>query len=257
KHWRWLETNDKHFEHMTPIQGEWTISGIGLQPAALRKIYFDNAMKLLARSIPARMEALRTSDMEVKGALGEGPWEKSPVSRIEYASNDVTPKIDSSTKVRVLYSDKFLYVRYDAPYTELTTFEPARMDRERIGLWDRDVVELFIGSDFEKITDYYEFQTAPTGEQLDLLISKEVPNVNERIAWNSGFDSAVKTERSIWTTVMKIPLAALKIQNIEPGMKARLNFYRIDKAANAYIAWSPTLAGSYHKPERFGTLWFK
>jgi len=52
KHWRWLETRDKDFAHMTPIQGRWTISGIGLPASVLRKIYFENARKLLARSLP-------------------------------------------------------------------------------------------------------------------------------------------------------------------------------------------------------------
>jgi len=52
KHWRWMETRDQHFAHMTPIQGRWTISGIGLPATVLRKIYFDNARRLLARSLP-------------------------------------------------------------------------------------------------------------------------------------------------------------------------------------------------------------
>jgi predicted TIM-barrel fold metal-dependent hydrolase len=52
KHWRWLETRDQNFPHMTPIQGAWTISGIGLPASVLRKIYFENAKKLLARSLP-------------------------------------------------------------------------------------------------------------------------------------------------------------------------------------------------------------
>ncbi|MDA1272466.1 MAG: amidohydrolase family protein [Verrucomicrobia bacterium] len=53
KHWRWLETNDRDFEHMTPIQGDWKISAIGLPASVLRKIYFENARKLLARSLPS------------------------------------------------------------------------------------------------------------------------------------------------------------------------------------------------------------
>ena len=51
KHWRWLETRDEHFVHMTPIQGDWTISGIGLDAGVLRKIYFENARRLLARTL--------------------------------------------------------------------------------------------------------------------------------------------------------------------------------------------------------------
>lgn len=51
KHWRWLETGDRNFEHMTPIQGDWTISAINLPNRVLRKIYFENARKLLNRSL--------------------------------------------------------------------------------------------------------------------------------------------------------------------------------------------------------------
>lgn len=42
-HWRWFETNDRQFAHMTPIQGDWKIDAIGLPVPVLRKVYFDNA----------------------------------------------------------------------------------------------------------------------------------------------------------------------------------------------------------------------
>lgn len=51
KHWRFLETADRDFPHMTPIQGDWTISGIHLPDDVLRRIYFENAEKLLARPL--------------------------------------------------------------------------------------------------------------------------------------------------------------------------------------------------------------
>ena len=44
-HWRYLQTKDKQFDHPTPIQGKWKIDGIGLQTAALKKIYWDNAYR--------------------------------------------------------------------------------------------------------------------------------------------------------------------------------------------------------------------
>jgi hypothetical protein len=53
KHWRWLETRDKDFPHMTPIQGDWTISGVGLPADVLKKIYFENAQRLLAHALAA------------------------------------------------------------------------------------------------------------------------------------------------------------------------------------------------------------
>jgi len=46
-HWRFLETNDTDFAHPTPIQGNWTISGIGLPEEVLQKIYYGNAHRLI------------------------------------------------------------------------------------------------------------------------------------------------------------------------------------------------------------------
>jgi predicted TIM-barrel fold metal-dependent hydrolase len=66
KHWRWLETRDKNFPHMTPIQGNWTISGIGLPASVLRKIYFENATKLLARSLPASYGTAARTDASTR-----------------------------------------------------------------------------------------------------------------------------------------------------------------------------------------------
>jgi hypothetical protein len=54
KHWRFFETTDKNFAHMTPIQGDWTISAISLPADVLAKLYFENAEKLLARPLAAR-----------------------------------------------------------------------------------------------------------------------------------------------------------------------------------------------------------
>jgi len=50
--WRYFETSDKQFESPTPIQGRWKIDGIGLSDQVLRKIYFENAARLLKWSPP-------------------------------------------------------------------------------------------------------------------------------------------------------------------------------------------------------------
>jgi hypothetical protein len=44
-HWRWLETRDDQ-PSMTPIQGRWTIHGIGLPADVLEDIYAKNALRL-------------------------------------------------------------------------------------------------------------------------------------------------------------------------------------------------------------------
>jgi len=45
--WRYFETLDRQFDSPTPIQGRWKIDGIGLSEPVLRKVYFDNAARLL------------------------------------------------------------------------------------------------------------------------------------------------------------------------------------------------------------------
>ena len=53
-HYRFLETHDQNFAHPTPIQGRWTISGIGLPKAVLDKIYRTNAIRVFQLPNPGR-----------------------------------------------------------------------------------------------------------------------------------------------------------------------------------------------------------
>src|SRR2546426_443824 len=78
KYWRWLETNDRQFEHMTPIQGDWKIDAIGLPATVLRKICFDNAHRLLVRSLPLPvMQATHIdADFPLNGQVNQPAWRK-------------------------------------------------------------------------------------------------------------------------------------------------------------------------------------
>lgn len=51
---RYFETADRSFEHPTPIQGKWKISGIALPREVLVKIYAKNALRLIKLDLPAR-----------------------------------------------------------------------------------------------------------------------------------------------------------------------------------------------------------
>jgi len=256
KEWRWLETSDQNWAHMTPIQGDWTISSIDLPASVLRKIYFDNARKLLARSLPAPLiKASRIeNDFVPDGRLTESAWRQAEPAYLERESQKGAARPELSTTVRLLWSDQFLYLGYESPYTKLTVFEPPQRDKKRLGLWDRDVIEAFIGSEPDHIERYTEFEIAPTNERLDLKL-----NLPERdFEWNSGFESAVKIDENahVWTAEVRIPLAKLSSQKPKLGTEWRLNLYRCDQANQAFLAWSPTLQGSFHGPEKFGVLRF-
>jgi predicted TIM-barrel fold metal-dependent hydrolase len=49
---RYFETGDREFDHPTPIQGKWKISGLALPRAVLEKVYAKNAIRLLELELP-------------------------------------------------------------------------------------------------------------------------------------------------------------------------------------------------------------
>ena len=255
KCWRWLETADRDWPHMTPIQGDWTINSIQLPPDVLRKIYFDNAHRLLARSLPLPvMKATRISrDLTPDGKLDEPEWRQAAPVHLEYQSNDASARPELSTTVRALWSADFLYLGYACPFTKLTVFNPAQKD-ERIGLWDKDVVEAFICADPAKLTRYTEYEWAPNGDRLDLLCDLPAKD----FAWSSGLESAVSVDEAahVWRVEVRIPLRNLAEAAPQPGARWRINLFRHDTAGGGFLAFSPTLTGTFHTPERFGWLEF-
>jgi len=264
KEWRWLETRDRNWPHMTPIQGDWTISSIGLPSSVLRKIYFDNARKLLVRSLSSpQLEARHISqDFQIDGTVSHPLWRTASPVLLEQNSKDGTVRPEMSTPVRALWSPNDLYLAYECPYTQLTVFEPAQSERKRFNLqkpgeslWDRDVVEAFIGTDTENPQHYTEFEVAPTNERLDLMIT----NLPEKdFNWSSGFESAVRVDRKakVWRCEVRIPLRALSASSPQAGTQWRINFYRCDHANKAALALRPVLTGSFHTPDRFSILKF-
>ncbi|HVV73046.1 MAG TPA: amidohydrolase family protein [Verrucomicrobiae bacterium] len=264
KEWRWLETSDRNWPHMTPIQGDWNISSIHLPASVLRKIYFDNARKLLARSLPPPVLTARriSQDFEVDGRLQSPLWQQATAGVMDRASRSGAAVPQLATAVRALWSEKFLYLSFECPFTRLTAFQSPQSGRKRfdlntpgVSLWDRDVVEAFIGTDTRNIRHYAEFEVAPTNERLDLMVL-DLPEKDFR--WTSGFQSSVSLDRKsrTWRCELRIPLEQLSPEKPAPGTDWRLNLFRCDRANRASLAWSPTLQGTFHLPERFGLLRF-
>lgn len=263
KEYRWLETNDRHWAHMTPIQGDWTIDSIGLPSGVLRKIYFDNARQLLARSLPRPTIRARhiANDFDCSDDLDRTIWRTTAPVRLESLALNGQVEPSLSTEVRALWSAELLYLRFDCPFTELTVFEPPVAGKKRYdlsneghSLWDRDVVEAFIAPDERDPRRYGEFEVAPTNERLDVWVAPEVKDFN----WESHFTSYTRVEQKTktWTCELRIPISALPGTKLAAGVSWRMNLFRTDHAHRAALAWNPTLTGTFHQPERFGELEF-
>jgi len=229
----------------------------------LRKIYFDNARKLLASSLPTpTLRARRTTrDFVPDGDLGKEIWRTAAPVIIDRLLASGAAKPELSTTVRALWSAEFLYLSYECPYHQIVTFPVGsatgkRFDlaKEGASLWDRDVVEAFIAPDAAAPARYGEFETAPTNERLDLLV--DLPRKD--FAWASGFQTATRVDRRshVWTCEMRIPLRALSPTAPSAGTEWRINLYRQEASRHAFLAWHPTLTATAHTPARFGRLEF-
>ena len=149
------------------------------------------------------------------------------------------------------------------PVRVLNLFLPPDNSKARRGLWDRDVVEMFFGDDWENMQHYREFEIAPTADWIDLAIDLDHRGANR--GWSSGwkttarFDEKTKT----WYAACKIPLKSVSEKPVKPGTRWRANLYRIDgegpDARRRFMCWQPTCVTNRdpnHVPENFGTLVF-
>jgi hypothetical protein len=204
------------------------------------------------------LQARRTArDFVPDADLSKTIWQTAAPVFVEAMSGDGAIRADLSTTVRCVWSSNYLYLAYRCPFTKLTVFDPPQQERKRVGeegasLWDRDVVEAFIGSDPNHIKHYTEYEVAPSNERLDLNVN--LPDKD--FAWESHFQTAVKVHQKekFWDCEIRIPMGALNATPPAVGTKWRINLYRGDRANKAGLAWNPCLTPTFHTPERFGVL---
>lgn len=168
------------------------------------------------------------------------------------------------TEVRAFWTDTDIYFLFVSPYDTLNLFLPPQNDKPRRGLWDRDVVEIFLGDDWENIRHYREFEIAPTGDWIDLAI--DLDRKGKSPPWQSGWKTKAKIDEAgkTWYAAAKIPLASVTTAKIKSGTRWRANLYRIEgqgaDPVRHFMCWQETCAGNRdpnHVPENFGTLVFK
>ncbi|MBV9267122.1 MAG: carbohydrate-binding family 9-like protein [Acidobacteriaceae bacterium] len=180
-------------------------------------------------------------------------------------SKDCSRQIDYPnirTEIRGFWTDTDLYLLFRCPYSVLNTF-PADNSKAHVGLWDRDVVEMFLGDDWTNIRHYREFEIAPTGDWIDLAIDLDRQSYDHN--WRSGWQTMARIDESnhVWYAAAKIPLAAVSAAPVRDGTKWRANLYRIDGLGadpqRHFLCWQPTCVQNRdpnHVPEHFGTLIF-
>jgi|SRR5215469_11011515 len=162
------------------------------------------------------------------------------------------------TQVRSRWTQKNLYLLFICPYLTLNLKPNPVTDAETNQLWNWDVAEAFIGSDYLRTSRYKEFQVSPHAEYVDLDIDRDNPREQKGVEWQSGFSLAARIDqqKKIWYGEMKIPFASLDIRSPKPGNELRIGLYRIEgpEPNRIYVTWRPTGATTFHVPSAFGSL---
>jgi len=165
--------------------------------------------------------------------------------------------VGRQTLLRVLWTPKTLYLRFECRYRELFVFEDSDTNGRRDQLWDRDVAEAFLQPDPAQPRYYRELEVSPNGMWVDLDIfpegRRDLSSGLERSAW-------LDREHQVWAAELAIPMRALTA-NFDPSAVWRANFFRVEgrREPRFYSAWQATNAPepNFHVPSAFGKLRFR
>lgn len=202
------------------------------------------------------------SDFVPDGDLNKKVWARAKWVQLDHDMSGRLHYPEADTRVAALWTEKFVYFAFQCKYTALNIYEGEEAVKERWELWERDVVEVFINPQPERVNHYYEFEVAPNNQWIDLEIDKTKTPFNDA-GWDSHFDHAaqIDSKNHIWNCEMRIPVSSMGVAAMQADTQWRLNFFRADGAGGdskrRFMAWSSIPEGnSFHQPVYFGIIKF-
>ena len=194
------------------------------------------------------------------GELSKPSWKHAKSVEFDHDASGKFHYPEVSTRVASVWNATHIYFFFWCRYDSLNVYEGEDPAAERWQLWDRDVVEVFLNPQPERVNHYYEFEVAPNNQWVDLEIDKTKEPFNDA-SWNSGFEHATRIDAKnhIWTTEIRIPISSMNVSAIHPGTKWRVNFFRAAGKGGddhrKFLAWSIIPEEkTFHVPARFGIL---
>ncbi len=212
-------------------------------------------------SASTTIEARHTASDIGAAQLDHHAWKRAnSISINRYWSGTEAPA-SRQAEARIIWTESALCVRFVCQQHEPFVISGTPQIKEKtIGLWDRDVCEIFIAPDPHEPNRYFEFEAAPTGEWIDLAIHVTPQKRETDWKFNSGMTAAARASKDKVTISMRIPWDDW-IHKPQRGERWRVNLFRCvgSGAGRGYLAWQPTRTEqpNFHVPEVFGWLVFR
>ena len=160
-------------------------------------------------------------------------------------------------EARLVWTPVALHVRYVCEQHEPLLISSApRFDGKTIGLWERDVCEIFVAPDPQQPNRYLECEAAPTGEWVDLTVLITPTHEEKDFEFESGMTVGKRFEGTQLKIAMRIPWNGA-LPKPQHGDEWRANVFRcIGTGDERYMAWQPTFTAepNFHVPSAFGVI---
>jgi len=208
----------------------------------------------------AKIKIFRAEEDFPISELDSDNWQRASDIEINKYWSGEKARVGRHAKARLLWSDSALYVRFEANQIEpLVISESPNLKGKTIGLWDRDVCEIFVAPNSKESGRYFEFEIAPNGEWIDLEIHRMPDKRETDFDYISEMESSAKIEiGKVWMAI-KIEWKAFgKIPNANEIWKGNLFRCVGSGETRGYLAWQPTRTETpnFHVPETFGEFEF-
>ncbi|TKG97113.1 hypothetical protein EYV94_01410 [Puteibacter caeruleilacunae] len=201
-------------------------------------------------------------DKALSSLVDANVWNKAGVMTLRETVTGSTDVL--STKVRLLYSNTHLYIRFECedPYIWGTHTE------RDSPIFNEECVEVFLDP-AQCGHQYFEINLSPKNVTFEscVLTHRTEKEPGNKFLGNRTYNPELKTlvtkTKDGWIGMYAIPFKDLYGNPTvvpQKGDKWNANFYRIDKLKDkptTYDAWQPTGKVDFHRPWVFGTLLFK
>lgn len=201
------------------------------------------------------------NDFVPDGNLAKRAWKTAAWVHFDHDWSGKRHYSRAATSVASRWTATQVYFAFRCKYSKLNIYSDGDSSKDKWGLWERDVVEVFANPEPERVDHYYEFEVAPNNLWIDLEIDLKRKPFNDA-SWNSGFQHATHVENGVWSCEMRIPVGVMTPRGyrLRSGSRWRVNLFRADGEGpdkdRRLLAWSPTLVPNFHVPTRFGILRF-